>query len=275
MRTSSWIVVAALCAALAQSQPIGSAVADGATAPTKASAHGARTHFDRGRRLVDRKEYSAAIVELEAAYRLDPRSEHLYNLAVAYHLAGQRTEAIDRYRAFLAQVSRGPTARLARDYLAALEAEAAAERARADAAARRMAAAAQAEAQRVAEEAARRAEVDRQAAARARNAARPADATTPPVIVLDSHRRDRRLRLAGVSASVGLITWAVGVAGHDLSTTERRTLVSLGAAAAVGGVVLWWTAPSPDRRIVGGDRVVALVPVLSDEIIGAALHASF
>ena len=89
--------------------------------PSKEDVQAARQHFDRGRKLIQQKYYGKAIVELEEAYRLDPKSAQLYNLGVAHHLKGDRATAIDYYRRFLAAQPAGGTARKAKTYLTGLE----------------------------------------------------------------------------------------------------------------------------------------------------------
>ena len=98
-------------------------------APSRADVQTARKHFHRGRPLVQRKKYAEAIAAFEEAYRLDPRSEHLYNLGVAHHLKGDLEKAAEYYRRYLAERSTGATARKAAQYVKVIEAQLAARKA--------------------------------------------------------------------------------------------------------------------------------------------------
>src|SRR5262245_50856168 len=83
-------VVASVC--MAGPRP---AVADRALAPA------AREHVDRGLEAYGDKRYLDAIRELEAAYRIDPRREILFNWAQAERLSGDCEAAIPLYEKFL------------------------------------------------------------------------------------------------------------------------------------------------------------------------------
>jgi tetratricopeptide (TPR) repeat protein len=122
------IALAILCACAAV------AAADDA-APTPKEIKEARKHFDAGKALISKKQFADAIVELEAAYELDPRSDHLYNLGVAHQLNGEDGVAMQYYRLFLDDHPKGKTARNAERYLEDLEGKAST--ARADRRARR------------------------------------------------------------------------------------------------------------------------------------------
>ena len=97
-------------------------------APTPQEIKDARRHFEVGKALIAKKQLATAIVELEAAFELDPRTEHLYNLGVAHQLNGENDVAIQYYRLFLHDAPPGAAARDAARYLADLEAKAAAAR---------------------------------------------------------------------------------------------------------------------------------------------------
>src|SRR4249920_4260550 len=73
-----------------------------ASAPSRADIAAAATRFRAGQELMEKRDYAGAISEFEQAYQLDPRNEHLYNLGVAHHLNGDRDQAIDYYRRYLA-----------------------------------------------------------------------------------------------------------------------------------------------------------------------------
>lgn len=85
------------------------------------SAKAARDHFKAGERLIKQQKFAEAITELEKAYKLDPQTEHLYNLGVAHHLHGADPIAIEYYRLYLLDAPAGKTARDAAGYLSSLE----------------------------------------------------------------------------------------------------------------------------------------------------------
>ena len=100
--------------------------------PSRTDVAAAIARFNLGKQMIARGDYAHAIAELERAYELDPRSEHLYNLAVAHQNNAQRDQAIAYYRRYLAAAPDGKLAADAERYLYKLEAEAAAERAEHD-----------------------------------------------------------------------------------------------------------------------------------------------
>ncbi|TMQ11793.1 MAG: hypothetical protein E6J90_33660 [Deltaproteobacteria bacterium] len=107
-----------------------------ASRPSKADVDAAMVRFNNGKQMIARGDYAHAITEIELAYALDPRSEHLFNLAVAYQNNAQRDKAIEYYRRYLGAAPDGKLAPDAERYLYKLEAETANERsdqARADA----------------------------------------------------------------------------------------------------------------------------------------------
>jgi hypothetical protein len=61
----------------------------------------AKAHFDKGLQHYANREYEAAIVELDAAYALDPRPEILFANAQAERLSGDCASAVVLYRRFL------------------------------------------------------------------------------------------------------------------------------------------------------------------------------
>jgi tetratricopeptide (TPR) repeat protein len=107
-----------------------------ASRPSKTDVDAAIARFNHGKQMIASGDYAHAISEIELAYKLDPRSEHLFNLAVAYQNNAQRDKAIEYYRRYLAAAPDGKLAPDAERYLYKLEAETANERsdqARADA----------------------------------------------------------------------------------------------------------------------------------------------
>ncbi len=63
----------------------------------------AERHHRRGLKLLreEPKDFAAAAAEFAAAYAIDPRPRHLFNLALAQRLGGECRKAIDSYRAYL------------------------------------------------------------------------------------------------------------------------------------------------------------------------------
>lgn len=109
--------------------------------------------MQRGIKLIAAKEYDAAIEAITWAHALDPKTEHLYNLGVAHHLKGDRTNALVWYQKFLASSSTNrKLVAAAKGYAAELAAEIEAEK--------------KADAQRKAAREAEEAEAARQRAAR-------------------------------------------------------------------------------------------------------------
>lgn len=103
--------------------------------PSRTDVAAAVARFNHGKQMIARGDYALAITELEQAYELDPRSEHLYNLAVAYQNSARRDQAIQYYHRYLAAAPDGKLAADAERYLYKLEVEAAAARAEQDRAA--------------------------------------------------------------------------------------------------------------------------------------------
>jgi iron complex outermembrane receptor protein len=108
----------------------------------------ARTHFKQGDLDLQTGAYAAALDEFSEAYRLFPDERLHFNIAQAHRLKGDREQAIEHYRKFLAARAEGEDADAARSYIALLTSElereaavrAAAEAARAEAAERAAAA---------------------------------------------------------------------------------------------------------------------------------------
>lgn len=83
----------------------------------------ARGLFKKGQRLVRTKKFDQGIAAIQAAYTLDPRVDHLYNLAVAYHLKGDKRVALDYYRKVAAEGKKKKLVRLAVRFARELESE--------------------------------------------------------------------------------------------------------------------------------------------------------
>jgi tetratricopeptide (TPR) repeat protein len=121
------------------------ATAARAEEPARPDSAAARARFDRGQTLYNLGKLDAAIVELEAAYQLDPDPAYLFNLAQAHRLAGHRARALFFYRRYLALAPAAPNRAEVSDRITALEAEDRVLRAEREALARAAAAAARAE----------------------------------------------------------------------------------------------------------------------------------
>jgi hypothetical protein len=70
----------------------------------------ARRHMEKGQALFVEEKFSEAMVEFEAAYKVQPYKAFLYNAAVAAERAGDRERAIARYKEFLEGQPNAPDA---------------------------------------------------------------------------------------------------------------------------------------------------------------------
>jgi tetratricopeptide (TPR) repeat protein len=73
-----------------------------ATGAAQAEVDDARGHFTAARSHFDRGDYESALREFDAAYRLSPQAEILYNLSLVHERLGQIPEALDALRRYLA-----------------------------------------------------------------------------------------------------------------------------------------------------------------------------
>mgnify|MGYP000871689974 FL=1 len=96
----------------------------------------AREHFDAGQQHYAAGRYSEAIGEFEAAYRLAPLPDLLFNIGQCHRQSGDPVLAIDYYKRYLAVAPEGTFAKVAGDHLTALEATVAESRRKAEEAAR-------------------------------------------------------------------------------------------------------------------------------------------
>jgi hypothetical protein len=94
-----------------------------------APARSAEALSKKGKELFNEGRYAEAIAEYEAAYRQVPAPKYLYNVARAYHRQGNKEKALDYYRRYLTDDPNGPGAGEAREYIADIERELAAEKA--------------------------------------------------------------------------------------------------------------------------------------------------
>ncbi len=102
LRTSVFVTVIGLAAS-----PV---VAQAQTADTDAITT-ARSHYQAGARLFDQAQYRAAIDEFSAANKIAPSGLLDYNIALCHERLGEVSEALARYRAYLAR-STNPTNRI-------------------------------------------------------------------------------------------------------------------------------------------------------------------
>ncbi|MEM9488391.1 MAG: tetratricopeptide repeat protein [Myxococcota bacterium] len=86
----------------------------------------ARRLFRSGQKQVRNKQYDQGIAAIEAAYELDPRVEHLYNLGAAHHLKGDHSKALDYYRRVISDGGPRRLVQVAERFVVELEREVAA-----------------------------------------------------------------------------------------------------------------------------------------------------
>jgi tetratricopeptide (TPR) repeat protein len=89
--------------------------------PTEAQKKEAKGHFEQGRSFYDAGAYDDALREYQAAYKLMPAPQFLFNIAQCFRLKGDKQNAIDYYQKFLDKAPDSPVADEARDYIAKLK----------------------------------------------------------------------------------------------------------------------------------------------------------
>ena len=77
----------------------------------------AAEHFKQGKAFFEAKQYDQAILEYQAAFAIDSRAAHLFNIARAYQLSNNAKPALDYYQKFLAADPTSPNAKEARGYI--------------------------------------------------------------------------------------------------------------------------------------------------------------
>jgi tetratricopeptide (TPR) repeat protein len=287
-RTSSRAVVTIIAVLIAT----GSAVAD---TPVKEQAK-----RDVAAGLVAQAEgrYDEAIELYQRAYDAIPHPEILFNLGQAHRLRHDFEISLRHYRGYLAVEPRGRLAPEARRWVAALERHVA--ESKADEARAAEARAAEAEAARDAE--ARKADVQRAAEAQRAAAEQQALHARPSA---PASRWTPRRKLAVVTAGAGLaivgMSGAIGLSARSLerdafarcpdpmtpcdaaaaaqrSLDRARTRVvaadvgfAVGAAAVIGGAVLWWVGRPREGRV----SKAAVVPTVSSTSAGVMLCTAF
>jgi tetratricopeptide (TPR) repeat protein len=70
----------------------------------------ARAFFERGIKLYQQRQYSAALAAFSAARRFTALPELSYNLALCCERLGRNAEAVDHYRAYLREADHPPDA---------------------------------------------------------------------------------------------------------------------------------------------------------------------
>lgn len=83
----------------------------------------AERHFKRGYALAEAQDYDAAALEFEQAYAVSPHHSVLYNLGMAYSMAGRHVQAVKVLRGFLAQAESPEPALVERAKLALAKSE--------------------------------------------------------------------------------------------------------------------------------------------------------
>jgi tetratricopeptide (TPR) repeat protein len=306
---SAALLAVALSAAPALAAP-GDAPADAPADPAAAPAEPrppakedrvkAAAELKRGLKLIAEQKYDDAIAAISAAYALDPKTEHLYNLGVAYHLKGDKRAALDHYQRFLASGSKNKQlVKVATDYAAQLEADLkaeddarlAAEKAEADRKA------ADAAAQRKTADDAEKKRLADEAAARDRDRA-----SAPAQAVATGAGRGKRAIGTGLLVAGGAALGVAVLAGLDArsandeldgigpgdewtvsrdwlhdrgESSERRALIFgiAGGALVAGGAVLYYLGERDAGR--GRERSVAVAPVLGSGVAGVGVTGAF
>src|SRR5690349_13878725 len=77
----------------------------------------AKRHFQQGKAYQDNGAYEDAVREYEAAYKLAPLPDLLFNIGQAYRLKGDRRKAIEAYQKYLAAAPEGSASDEARDQI--------------------------------------------------------------------------------------------------------------------------------------------------------------
>jgi tetratricopeptide (TPR) repeat protein len=160
----------------------------------------AKKHVQAGIRHQNAGRYDEALAEYQAAYALAPLPAMLFNMAQVYRLKGDKAQAVEYYRKYLAVDPNGRGGEEAREHVTLLDREIRRE-------------AAETERLRAEEEAARRRadeEAERRRAAEAEAARERAEAVAAHQEALD--RPGRSLRTAGlVTGGAGALALVVGV----------------------------------------------------------------
>jgi tetratricopeptide (TPR) repeat protein len=265
------LIIPGIAAAQSPSPSGGSAPAS----PSADDVESARNHFKRASRLFDLQRYDEAAREYEAAYERKDDPALLFNIGQAYRLAGDNVKAIGAYKSYLRRSSNPRNAAQIEQRIADLQ-------------------------KLVDEQRRNQAETPTGTEPVTESAtATPAPATVSPLAATPpAHPADdkgaRRRRLLGIGLIAGggaaVVAGAVltGLAyqiqsdqshpraglAYDPAADSRMkaeqisgaVLLGVGAAAAVGGGVLYWLG----RRGGHAERVSAL-PLVSPTLAGLAV----
>jgi tetratricopeptide (TPR) repeat protein len=96
-------------------------VGPASAAEAKSDAAVAKHHFDQGTKAFNLGEFARATTEYKAAYEAKPDPVFLYNIAQAYRLAGDLTQALFFYRSFLRNLPTTPNRREVEGRIRSLE----------------------------------------------------------------------------------------------------------------------------------------------------------
>jgi tetratricopeptide (TPR) repeat protein len=90
-------------------------------APSESAKQKARSHFRQGKAYQDAGAYDDAVREYEAAYKLAPLPQLLFNIGQAQRLKGDKQKALEAYQRFLAAAPDDPFADEARTHVATIK----------------------------------------------------------------------------------------------------------------------------------------------------------
>jgi tetratricopeptide (TPR) repeat protein len=279
----SSLSIAAMLTVSVTALPPAQAQAQSAERQRRNQKKAARVHYERGRAHHERNEYEQAIREYLLAYELQPSAGLLFNIAQVYLLSGDREKALEHYRAYLREEPEGEVSELARQRIAAIEGELAAEALEAP-------------------------PVDEgQTAGQSQDAAQDARAATGPAPQADSARTGspgRGLRWTGLAvAGVGLVGVGLGVKfGLDARDVQDRIesqpegtpwtfddlyaegqaasrnmwiSYGVGGAALIAGGTLYFLGRNSGDSQASGRRQLAIVPVWDRSGSGLVLVGGF
>lgn len=223
-----------LCAALlATTMWMLPSTAARAEAPTAQAVRAAKLHYAEGKKFQDAGQWDAAITEYEAAYKLAPKPQLMFNIGQCQRLKGDKLKAVEAYETYIAAAPEGdPAADEAREYVTTLKLRLEVERA--EAASRKAAEEAELIRKQAAEAEAARKRAEEETAARLkriaeeedrkrREAAAAVEAEKQRQIAADKEQQRREaearnagrpLRIAGVVGvcvgfAVGLLAFAI------------------------------------------------------------------
>ena len=239
-------------------------------APSPQAMKEAKAHFAQGKAYQDAGAWDDAIKEYEAAYKLAPLPQLLFNVGQCYRLKGDKPKALEAYQRFIDVAPDGPGADDARDHVASLklriqveQAEAAQRKATEDAeAARKQAADAEAARKRMEAEDAARAKASGDAEARLHHVAeqmaeaerkkRADDEAAQRKRVAAAENVGRPLRIAGGAiAGAGVVVAAFAFVGVADAIGLKDKLNSLSGQWGPEGMQTVARGQTDSQTIVG------------------------